>query len=158
MKVRRILVPLDGSPTAEAALRPAHELARTAGAELLLIRVTEARFDPSPAPMAGGLSRIREAEGYLATIRERLRAGGEQISAFLWHGSPAAAIIKAANGYQADMIVMTTHGRSGREKEMFGSVAEAVLRGTNLPVLVVRPEGLPVQPPPGQATPTSGLR
>jgi nucleotide-binding universal stress UspA family protein len=155
MNVRRILVPLDGSQTAEAALRAAHELARTSGAELLLIGVTEARFDQSPAPMEAGLSRIREAEAYLARTRERLAGSGGRVAAFLWHGSPAAAIVKAAREYQADMIVMTTHGRSGREKDMFGSVADAVLRGTSLPVLVVRPEGMAVQTPRGEAAPSS---
>ncbi len=156
MNVRRILVPLDGSETAEAALPAARGLARTSGAELLLIGVTEARFDQSPAPIEAGLSRIREAEAYLKRIRERLASGGERVAAFLWNGTPAAAIVKAASEYQVDMIVMTTHGHSGREKDMFGSVAEAVLRGTSLPVLVVRPEGMAVQTPRGEAAPSSG--
>jgi nucleotide-binding universal stress UspA family protein len=155
MNMHRLLVPLDGSETAEAALPAARELARTSGAELLLIRVTEARFDPSPGPLAAGLGRIREAEEYLGAIRERLKASGAHSTTFLWHGSPAAAIVKAAGDYRVDMIVMTTHGRSGREKEMFGSVAEAVLGGAKCPVLVVRPPGAPVQPPPGEAIPPS---
>jgi hypothetical protein len=48
---------------------------------------------------------------------------------------------------------MATHGRSGREKDMFGSVAEAVLRGVTVPVLVVRPAGMVVQAPGGEAAP-----
>jgi hypothetical protein len=52
-----------------------------------------------------------------------------------------------------DVIVMTTHGRSGREKEMFGSVAEAVVRGVTVPVFLVSPTGLVVRTPPREAAP-----
>jgi nucleotide-binding universal stress UspA family protein len=102
---------------------------------------------------------IREAESYLRAITARLGVTREQVATFVWRGSPASAIVKAAQHYQADVIVMTTHGRAGREKEMFGSVAEAVLRGVALPVLVVRPSGVVVQAPPGEAVPwpASGL-
>lgn len=155
MNVKRILVPLDGSDAAEAALPVASELARTSEAKLLVIRVTDARFERDPAPIEAGLRRIREAEAYLTLIRERLGAGGGQVATFLWHGSPAAAIVKAARDYQIDIIIMTTHGRTGREKDMFGSVAEAVLRGVTVPVLVVRPTGVVVQAPPGEAAPSS---
>lgn len=154
MPVTRILLPLDGSASAEAALPVARELARASGARLLVLRVTAARFDHDPAPMEGELARIREAEAYLQSIRERLVGGGAEVATFLWHGAPAAAIVKAARDYEADIIVMTTHGRTGREKEMFGSVAEAVLRGVTVPVLVVRPTGMMVQTPPGQAAPS----
>ena len=153
MPVKRILVPLDGSPTAEAAVAVARELARTSGAKLLVLRVTGARFDHDPAPVEGQLAPIREAEAYLKSIRDRLEGDGAEVATFLWHGAPAAAIAKAARDYEIDIIVMTTHGRTGREKEMFGSIAEAVLRGVSVPVLVVRPTGVTVQAPPGQAAP-----
>lgn len=153
MPVKRILLPLDGSETAEAALPVARELARTSGAKLLVVRVTSARFDHEPAPVEGQLAPIREAEAYLKSIRDRLEGSGAAVATVLWHGAPAAAIAKAARDYEVDIIVMTTHGRTGREKEMFGSVAEAVLRGVAVPVLVVRPAGMMVQTPPGQAAP-----
>jgi nucleotide-binding universal stress UspA family protein len=156
MSLRRILVPLDGSAAAEAALPVASELARTSEAKLLVIRVTDARFDQDPGPMETGLSRIREAEAYLQSIRDRLGPGGGQVATFLWRGSPAAAIVKAACDYQVDMIIMTTHARTGRDREMFGSVAEAVLRGVTVPVLVVRPKGETVQAPGGEAAPSRG--
>jgi nucleotide-binding universal stress UspA family protein len=156
MNVTRILVPLDGSATAEAALPVALGLARTSGANLIVLRVTEVRFDQEPAPVDAGLAPIREAEVYLRAIRERLGQGGAKVATVIWQGSPAAGIVKAARHYQADVVVMTTHGRTGRDREMFGSVAEAVLRGVAVPVLVVRPTGVTVHAPPGDAAPLTG--
>jgi nucleotide-binding universal stress UspA family protein len=153
MKVTKILVPLDGSEAAEAALPMALEFARASGAHLLLLRVTDVRFDQEPAPVDIGLAPVRAAESYLRGVQGRLGAGLGQVSGVVWRGSAAAAIVKAVRQYQVDIIVMTTHGRSGREKEMFGSVAEAVLRGVTVPVLVVRPSGMAVQAPGGEAAP-----
>jgi nucleotide-binding universal stress UspA family protein len=153
MKVTRILVPLDGSEAAEAALPVALALGRTAGANVVVLRVTDVRFDEPPAPVDAGLAPIREAESYLRAIRERLGTESERVGTFVWRGSPASAIVKAARHYQVDLIVMTTHGRTGREKEMFGSVAEAVLHGAGVPVVVVRPAGVAARVPPGEAAP-----
>jgi nucleotide-binding universal stress UspA family protein len=153
MKVTRILVPLDGSEAAEGALPVALKLAEASDANLLLLRATEVRFDQEAAPVDAGLAPIRAAESYLRAIRERIGAGDEKVGTFVWRGSPAAAIVKAARHYQVEFIVMTTHGRTGRQKEMFGSVAEAVLRGVSVPVLVVRAPGMVAQAPPGGAEP-----
>jgi nucleotide-binding universal stress UspA family protein len=153
MKAGRILVPLDGSEAAEAALPFALDLAKTSQGRLLVLRVTDVPFDRDPAPVESVLARIREAEAYLRGISERLSIGGGQLTTSLWQGSPAAAIVRAVPYYQIDVIVMTTHGRSGREKEMFDSVAEAVLRGVTVPVLLIRPTGVVVQTPPGEAVP-----
>jgi nucleotide-binding universal stress UspA family protein len=153
MNASRILVPLDGSPAAEAALPVALDLARAAKGQVIVLRVTQVRFDGSPAPIETELTRIREAETYLARIREQLGAGGGQVTTVLWQGSPAAAVVKAVPHYQIDVIVMTSHGRTGREHEMFGSVAQAVLRGVTVPVLLVRPTGVVVRTPPGEAAP-----
>jgi nucleotide-binding universal stress UspA family protein len=153
MKVARILVPLDGSKAAEAALPSALQLARASGAQLLLLRATDVRFDQEPAPVEVGLAPIRAAEAYLRGVQDRVGAELERVTAFVWRGSAAAAIVKAVRHYQIDLIVMTTHGRSGREQEMFGSVAEAVLRGVTIPVLVVRPSGIAVHAPTGEAMP-----
>ncbi len=64
-----------------------------------------------------------------------------------WYGLPAASIIRAADAAGADMIVMTTHGRSGLGRPVLGSVAEAVLRGTRCPLLLVREPEVPVDMP-----------
>jgi nucleotide-binding universal stress UspA family protein len=153
MTARRILVPLDGSHAAEAALPVALEMATAPGGQLLILRVVTERFDRDPSPLETALTRIREAEAYLRQIRERIVSEGKQVATFLWQGSPAAAIVKAVQHYQIDVVVMTTHGRSGRAKEMFGSVAESVLAGIAVPVVVVRPTGVVVRTPPGDAAP-----
>jgi nucleotide-binding universal stress UspA family protein len=70
----------------------------------------------------------------------------EGVETSVWSGPAAATIIKAAQTYGADMIVMTTHGRSGREREMFGSVADSVLRNAPMPVLVLRPRRESIHP------------
>lgn len=153
MTARRILVPLDGSAAAEAALPVAVDMAAVPGRQLLLLRVVTERLDRDPAPLDAPLARIREAEAYLHRVRERIAAEGRQVATFLWQGSPAAAIVKAVPHYQIDVVVMTTHGRTGREKEMFGSVAESVLAGLTVPVVVVRPTGVVVRTPTGDAAP-----
>jgi len=146
-------VPLDGSAAAEAALPVALEMATATGGQLVILRVVTERFDRDPSPLDAALTRLREAEVYLRHIRDRIASEGKQVATFLWQGSPAAAIVKAVQHYQIDVIVMTTHGRTGREKEMFGSVAESVLAGITVPVVVVRPTGVVVRTPPGDAAP-----
>ncbi len=73
---RRILVPLDGSATAEAALPIARALAQVPGAALTLLRGAQAHLEPKPRPVEEGLAGIREAETYLTEIRRQLVAGG----------------------------------------------------------------------------------
>jgi nucleotide-binding universal stress UspA family protein len=63
--------------------------------------------------------------------------------------------VRAAQDYGADRIVMTTHGRTGRERDMFGSVADAVLRGAPMPVIVVRPRREAPPMPAGPAEPVA---
>ena len=158
MTARKIMVPLGGSAAAEAALPVAVEMATASRGQLLILRtiVISERFDRDPSPLDMPLARIREAEAYLEKIRERVEAKTKHVATILWQGSPAAAIVKAVQQYQIDAIVMTTHGRGGREMEMFGSVAESVLRGVTVPVVLVRPSGVIVRTPPGEAAPVSG--
>lgn len=151
MTLRKILVPLDGSPTAEAALATAAALARDIRATLLLLSVTAppAREHPGPARSEA----LNTAEAYLARMRDRVKADGVGVDTAVWFGTPAAAIVAAAGSTQSDLIVMTTHGRSGPERDVFGSVTESVLHGTRLPVLVVHPDPASVRTPAGEAEP-----
>ena len=75
--------------------------------------------------------------------------GVRRTETHVWYGPAAAAIVDAARVHGADAIVMSTHGRSGLGRLVFGSVAEAVLRGTTLPILLIRPGGAPLDPPAG---------
>ncbi len=93
-----------------------------------------------------------EAETYLADVKANLaKRGINKVQTSVWYGSPASAIVEAARVGKADLIVMTTHGRSGLGRLILGSVAEAVLRGTTAPILLVRVSGAPVQTPSGIA-------
>jgi nucleotide-binding universal stress UspA family protein len=135
----KILVPLDGSRTAEAAIPIALRLVREPRTSLVLVAVANVHLHQEPAPAEPEIAPIQEARSYLDTARAHLIPDGEGVATAVWSGPAAAAIVKAAQTYAVDMIVMTTHGRTGRERDMFGSVADAVLRQAPMPVLVLRP-------------------
>ena len=148
-----ILVPLDGSTIAEAALPVALQLARADGARVILLMVTSPHPAPDPAPVEAELVPIRSAEAYLASARQRLAADYPNVVTSVWRGAPAAAIVRAAQDYRAGRIVMTTHGRTGPQREMFGSVADAVRRGAPMPGVVLRPRRDEAPAPAGKAEP-----
>jgi nucleotide-binding universal stress UspA family protein len=135
----KILVPLDGSVTAEAAVPLAMQLARAENAGLVLLMVTNVHPAPEPAPCDQDLAPIRDAQNYLETARHHLLSSYRDVSTAVWRGAPAATIVRAAQVCGADRIVMTTHGRTGNHREMFGSVADAVLRTAPMCVIVTRP-------------------
>jgi nucleotide-binding universal stress UspA family protein len=150
MKLNRILIPLDGSTLAESALTPAMELAGPAGATLLLVRAAEAHVVPAADPVEAQVKVVREAEAYLESVAERLRRqGAHAVEPSVWYGPAPASIVDAARLRAADLIVMTTHGRSGLGRLIVGSVAESVLRGTTTPILLLRAPGAPLSAVPG---------
>jgi nucleotide-binding universal stress UspA family protein len=144
--LERILVPLDGTPLAEQALPQAQELASERGASLLLMRAldlkTERELDGILAQVEGydalRTLRARAVEGYLAGVRDRLEDAGVGSRSFVHDLSPAKAILETAEQERADLIVMSTHARSGLGRWMYGSVADGVLRGAPCPVLLER--------------------
>jgi nucleotide-binding universal stress UspA family protein len=151
MDARRILVPLDGSKTAEAAIPEAVQMARGEPYTLLLLRVAHARVLPGADVVGDSVEAVREAEHYLTSVRrilENERIGGA-IETHVWQGPAAAAIIDMARVHKADLIVMTSHGRSGIARLVLGSVAEAVIRGSRVPILLVRAAGAPIEAPTG---------
>jgi nucleotide-binding universal stress UspA family protein len=135
----KILVPLDGSAPAEAALPVALQLARTEKAAIVLLMVTHVHPAPDPAPCEPDQVPIHDAQNYLDTARRQLAPDFRDVSTVEWRGTPAAAIVRAAVQYAVDNIVMTTLGRTGNQRDMFGSVADAVLRNAPMAVVVVRP-------------------
>jgi nucleotide-binding universal stress UspA family protein len=150
MKLDRILVALDGSVLAEAALRAALDLAAKGGATLSLLRAAEAHPLPGTDKVEAQVTAIREAEEYLAAVVRRLADRGfKRAEPHVWYGPAAAAIIETATAQQADMIVMSTHGRSGVGRLILGSVTESVLRGTTIPILIVRADSAPLEVPRG---------
>jgi len=150
MKFDKILVPLDGSVLAEAALWRAVEIAN--GGTLSLLRAAEAHTLPGADPVDAQVDVVREAEEYLASVARRLADRGlKKVETHVWYGPAAAAIVEAAETQKADLIVMSTHGRSGLGRLILGSVAESVLRGTRKRILIVRADSAPVEPQWGAA-------
>jgi len=147
MNVKTILVPLDGSRLGELAITPAVDLARDKGARLILLRAAEAHTlvaDPTEAQVAA----VREAEDYLAAVRTRVATADiPEVETSVWYGPPAEAIVEAARYRGADLIVMSSHGRSGLGRLVLGSVAEMVLRATPTPILLIRAGGAPLAAP-----------
>ena len=133
---KRIMVPLDGSELAQSALAPALELGRALEATLLLFYVRD--------PRSGS---VEAARRYLAFVRDQQGASGVQIEILVSEGPVAAAIIEAANRERIDLIAMATHGRSGMQRVVYGSVAEQVLRSSSRPILLVRAPGAIVEAP-----------
>lgn len=152
MKLKRILIPLDGSALAESAIAKALEVS---GPEttLMLVRAAEAHTLPGADPTQAQVEIVREAEEYLAAVATRLKEHGTNpVETAVWYGPAASAIIEAARLKNTDLIVMSTHGRSGLGRLILGSVAESVLRGTTIPILLLRVPGAPVEAPTSVAT------
>jgi nucleotide-binding universal stress UspA family protein len=142
--IRRILVPLDGSPLAETALRPALELADKLGAELVLAQAlqwtTQAFIygipDANIAQVDEDLTKA--AESYLAKVKDWLKAERKVETAVL-HGPVADALISLVSKQEIDLVVMTSHTRAGVARAFLGSIADRLLQG-DAPVLLIRPE------------------
>jgi len=146
-----IMVPLDGSPLSEVALTHAQTLAQKLGAKLLLLRVANisatimAATGPDTGLVAPDLidevidDQEDDGRTYLERISQQLKTAGCDVSWQLVEGSPSHAIIETARKNGCDLIAMATHGRSGLERAVMGSVADAVVRDSHLPVLLIRP-------------------
>ena len=162
MKLDKILIPLDGSKLAEQALTKALEVAQGHGEPtLVLLRAAEAFAWPGTDATEEQVRVVSESQDYLTAVTAYLtRQGFRKVKTAVWYGSPAAAIVEAARVENADLIVMTTHGRSGLGRLILGSVAEAVVRGTSTPILLLRADGAPIQSPLGIAEerPAAGAR
>ena len=134
----RILVPLDGSDLAREIVPRVQEMAAAHGAEVILLEVLPAS---GVLPKTAAKER-EEAEKHLMEIEQQLLDKGTKARHSIRHGSDAAAeIVDYAEVNDIDLIAMSTHGRGGISRWVFGSVAGRVLRGTDRPILLVRAAG-----------------
>jgi nucleotide-binding universal stress UspA family protein len=133
---KRIMVPLDGSDLAQTALPHALELCRALSATLVLLHVRDTRQGSPEA-----------ARRFLDFTHRQHANDGVTIETLVREGPVAEAIVRAAEQEQIDVIAMATHGRSGLQRAVYGSVAEQVLRSSTRPVLLVRVPGSPVEQP-----------
>lgn len=145
---QRILVPLDGSNRAEEAIPVACRIARAGGGTIILLRVVSAagQFWPYALPqttLAQPMidSELASARQYLQEISKTDSFAGIQAETVTLYGSPAAAILAVAQSYQADLIVLCSHGYTGLTRWVMGSVAEKVSRHSAIPVFIVREHG-----------------
>jgi nucleotide-binding universal stress UspA family protein len=148
--LKSILVPLDGSVFGEAALSCAEELARTSGAQAVLMQaVTPHHFEidlaETRSPHLAGISEeylqhaTAAARSYLAGIQQRLSERGIAVRSVVETGQAAEAILACARNNAVDMIALSTRGRSGISALVMGSVANKVLHSAEVPVLLVKP-------------------
>ena len=138
MKAKTILFPTDFSHTGDAALELASMLARDSGAKLLIVHVEE-----PPLAYGGGELYYGIPEPATEDLKKMLvdvKPTDPQISYEhrLITGDPASAMVKLAEEEGVDMIVLGTHGRTGLLRLLMGSVAEAVVRRANCPVLTFK--------------------
>src|SRR5262245_51059692 len=135
--MKKVLVPLDGSRTSEEVLAPVLKLLKGADGTMILFHaVTPAEYFSVTAEQYVQQERRRSA-AYLQALAERL-ANGTGVQERIVTGEASREIVAEAERSHADLIAMSSHGRSGIREWAFGSVAERVLRTTNLPVLVFR--------------------
>jgi len=144
----KVVLPLDGTELAEAILEPAVAIAGLMPhMEFTLIRAVKP-VTPLYAlrePVVAGLAEMQEdleqeAIAYLDTVADRLRARGLQVRTHVVvEDQPAQAILHEAETTGAGLIALETHGRRGLARLVMGSVADQVVRGTHVPVLVQRP-------------------
>jgi nucleotide-binding universal stress UspA family protein len=146
--VRRILIPLDGSECSERALGPGLEVAAALGGEVTLLRaVPRVHADKvqGPATTERGLGRRQAeevrgvAEDYLRRQAEMHETSGLNIQFAITDEPAAQNILKYAETGGIDLIVMSTHGRTGLRRWVYGSVTEKVLHSASSSMLVVRP-------------------
>ena len=149
----RILVPTDGSDTAETAVEHALDLADQYGADVHALYVVDTdsmsltlgaeQVDRIRAGQWGEMDEVRErAEAATEAVVERARERGLDVVEHVSAGRPHSLIASYAEDNDIDLIVMGSHGRSGIKRTLLGSVTERTLRSTTIPVLVVdaRPE------------------
>jgi len=150
---QRVIVPLDGSERAEAALAHAVHLSRADQVPILLVRVVGYPYleqgNWSWALQREAIDQVvneetAEAESYLQDVSDRLAADGLSVAYELRRGAIDRAILDG--GEPGDVIVIASHGRGGLARWFLGSVAEDVIRSAIVPVLLIRTASVPAAP------------
>jgi nucleotide-binding universal stress UspA family protein len=147
MEVRSILLPTDFSECANYALTYATSLARKFGASIICVHVIEPIVPTvgysgvtEPLPIADISDQLEDsAERELPRIAECEECAGLEVEELIVHGDAAAEIVRVARDREVDLIVVSSHGRTGWGRILFGSTAEAIVRHASCPVLVVKP-------------------
>jgi nucleotide-binding universal stress UspA family protein len=147
LQLRKILLPTDFSGCANYALPYAAAIARATGAEIICVHVVEPIVPAvgysglaEPMPMADISEQLEDsAERELPELADCEELNGLEVEEAIVHGDAAAEIVRVAGEREVDLIVISSHGRTGLGRIIFGSTAEAVVRHASCPVLVVKP-------------------
>ena len=141
---KKILVPLDGSPLAEAVLPHAEALAKSEHAEIIILRVPNAPVseflsrDPMIAEMIHA-DMEKESEEYVHNKVAALEKENIKVTGITKDGSVPDTILAVADETHADIIAMSTHRRTGVSRWLMGSVADEIVHHTHLPVMIIHP-------------------
>ncbi len=135
--IERIVVPLDGSMTAEAILPQVRRILYRKDVELVLVRAVEPPMVENAMVLAE--ETLAAAREHVLGQAEKLQQQGVRVRTIVRFGYPASVILDAVESERATMIALATHGASGLKRLLFGSVAEEVIRRSPVPVLLVRP-------------------
>lgn len=148
MNWKTILVPHDFSSSANHAAAIARDEAKSHGSKLILLHVIQMPThmepdavimpEPTGAPIKFRDYAVSQGEAHLKDLVARLEKDGVQATSFLRVGNPVDEILAFADENAVDLIVMGTHGRSGLQALLVGSVTERVVRLSNKPVLTIR--------------------
>jgi len=133
--ITTLIVPLDGSPHAEAALPYVEDLCEALSAEIMLVRAVPfgGAYIDEKSPLTGEV----DASRYLEGVAAKLRAGGFAVQTRVLGRQPVDYIVDLARQTPQSLIVLTTHGRSALARWFVGSVVEGIVRGAEGPVLVI---------------------
>lgn len=145
----RILVPLDGSALSEEALTSAMEIARRTHAKVFLLHALFAPIGEGMRLLFDSQEEVDEmleqwrmdGQAYLESVAERVRAKGIDVEILLAEGMPDEVIENEVAREQIDLVVMSTHGRTGVRRWVYGSVANKVLHAMDCPLLLIRARG-----------------
>ena len=135
---KSILVPLDGSKLAENILTEVEELAVLLHARLNLIYVSKAHVLPGVDPTDAQVRVVNKAKQYLESLKKQLVTKHIDIQTHTPYGNPAEKILEVSRRHDIDLIAMSTHGRSGIGRWLLGSIAEKVVRHSDVPILLLR--------------------
>jgi len=143
---KKIMVPLDGSQVAECVIPHIETIAGKSATKVELVTVVEPLDIPTRGQIAISDDEIKqiddegknEATKYLNQVSSRLIQAGINASTVILSGKPAESLVRYAVNNNVDLIIMATHGRSGISKIFWGSVAEKILRATDIPVLLIK--------------------
>jgi len=147
LQLRKILLPTDFSGCANYALPYAATIARATGATIICVHVVEPIVPAvgysglaEPMPMTDISEQLEDsAERELPQLADCEEFNGLEVEEVIVHGDAAAEIVRVAGEHEVDLIVVSSHGRTGLGRIIFGSTAEAVVRHASCPVLVVKP-------------------